>query len=111
MTRRSKYGNVKVKADGYTFDSKMEYRRYQELKLLQQARKLYDLKVHPFWPINVNGVPNVCKVVADFEYFLGTYRKQVVEDVKGKDNALSKLKRKLLKAAHGIDIILIKKVS
>ena len=110
MTRRSKYGNVKVEADGYTFDSKMEYRRYQELKLLQQAGEIYGLKVHPWWTINVNGTPNVCKVVADFEYFLGTYRKQVVEDVKGKDNALSKLKRKLLKASYGIDMILIKKV-
>ena len=109
MIRRSKYGNVKVKADGYTFDSKMEYRRYQNLKLLQQAGEISGLVVHPWWSICINDV-NVCKVIADFRYFVGpTWRLSIVEDCKGRDNALSKLKRKLLKAAHGIDMVLIEK--
>lgn len=107
MTRRAnKYGNIKVQADGYTFDSKMEHRRYLELKLLETAVKIINLKVHPSFEIYVKEIL-VCRVELDFSY-------RVVddhyEDVKGTDNALSRLKRKLVEAAYGISVEVIKKV-
>lgn len=42
---KSKYRNKKIKADGYTFDSEKEYLRYYELKLLEKAGNITDLKI------------------------------------------------------------------
>lgn len=41
--RRGKYNARKCEADGYTFDSAAEYRRYNELVLLQRTGALSDL--------------------------------------------------------------------
>lgn len=110
---RHKYGAVRQEADGHTFDSTREYERYVELKLLQRAKKIHELKVHPSWEIIINGVL-VCVVELDFRYKMhvrdGVFGPLVIvaEDVKGVDNPLSKLKRKLLKAVHNIDVVLVK---
>jgi hypothetical protein len=94
--RGNKYGAVKVEIDGIKFDSKMEARRYEELKLL----KARELEVHPRFAIEINDV-KVCDVELDFRYRHpdrpGHY---VFEDVKGKDTDMSKLKRKLIQAAY-----------
>ena len=44
---RTKYGNKKVEADGYTFDSQKEYRRYAELRYLSLVGDISTLMVHP----------------------------------------------------------------
>lgn len=46
----SKYHNTRVRADGLSFDSKAEYARYQELRLLESQGMLTELKVHPAYP-------------------------------------------------------------
>src|SRR3990167_1086359 len=75
----SKYGNRRVTADGYTFDSQAEYARFRELRLLARAGKIQSLQVHPRFDLSVNGV-RICRYYADFGYMRGsTY---VVEDVK-----------------------------
>ena len=107
--RRSKYGNVKVKADGYTFDSKAEYRRYRELDLLEKAKKIFFLQVHPEWNINING-EKICTYKADFSYTDIKSRGAsdsllVVEDVKGVKTPVYRLKKRLMKAMFEIDII------
>ena len=40
----SKYNNRRVKADGHTFDSGAEYRRYRDLLMLEQAGAIHKLK-------------------------------------------------------------------
>jgi len=40
----NKYGNKKITIDGETFDSKKEYNRFCELKLLERAGQIKDLK-------------------------------------------------------------------
>lgn len=40
-----KYGAQKVKVDGITFDSKKEARRYSELKILEKANQIHDLRM------------------------------------------------------------------
>ena len=107
MTRRSKYGNVKVEADGYKFDSKLERDRYEELKLLQKAGEIWQLEVHPSWTIEINQY-KVCRIVMDFAFYIDGTNTYVVEDCKGVDNAVSRLKRKLLHAVHGITTVVIK---
>jgi len=104
--RRNKYGNKKQKADGYTFDSKAEAARYQELKLLERAGRIEALDVHPVFFVTVKGI-QVCKVSLDFRYLQHKIT-WVYEDVKGKDNALSRLKRKLVEAQYGMKVHVVK---
>jgi len=103
---RNKYGNKKVQADGYTFDSKAEAKRYSELKLWQVSQAINTLEVHPEFVISIERT-RVCKTIMDFAYYRDG--QLVVEDVKGKDNDLSRLKRKLVEAQYGIKVQLITK--
>jgi hypothetical protein len=41
----SKMHNIKTEVDGHRFDSKKEAKRYGELKLLEKAGKIRDLKI------------------------------------------------------------------
>lgn len=93
----NKYRAVKVKLDGITFHSKGEARRYSELLLLVKAKKIKDLTLQPKFPIEING-EHICNVIGDFEYIED--KQWVVEDFKGMDTSVSKLKRKLVKAIY-----------
>ena len=99
----TKYHAKKTSIDGYTFDSLAEANRYQQLKLLKQAGEIDELAVHPSFDIVVNGC-KVCKYIADFYYFDHQKGEHIVEDVKGVKTAVYRLKKKLMKAVHGIDI-------
>lgn len=99
---RSKYGNVKT----HGFDSKAEYARWLELKILERAGKITNLKRQTEFPIVVNGV-KVCAYRADFTYDDGSER-GVTEDVKGIVTQVFSLKRKLMKAVYGIDVKIVR---
>jgi len=103
---KNKYGAIKVKADGYTFDSKLEARCYEELKLRQTAGEIRIEKVHPRYPIEIRGKP-VCVVELDFAYHDLKQDKCHFIDVKGMDNALSRLKRKIVCAEYNIEVEVI----
>lgn len=107
MRLRHKYNARKVKIDGYTFDSIIEGRRYQDLKLLLKAHKIRNLEVHPRFPILI-GHTRVCYVILDFVY-VDEKGAQVYEDVKGNDLPMSRLKRKMVEAAYGIKVRVVKK--
>ncbi len=100
--RRSKYGAVKTKVDGVTFDSKKEANRYRELKLLLQAGKIANLLRQPQFPIVINEV-KCGKYVADFSY-VDERGQLAVEDVKGMRTAVYRLKKKLVEAIYHIKI-------
>lgn len=104
--RGNKYGAVKTAVDGITFDSKAEARRYQELKLLQKAEEINHLEIHPAYPIVLDN-NKICDVVLDFSYYSFKRKQMVYEDVKGQDNALSRLKRKLVEAFYIIKVDVI----
>lgn len=113
MARRSKYGSRKVKIDGIVFDSGKEGNRYRELKLLERAGKIWDLKRQvPFTliPTQKEGgkvVERACRYIADFTYMKsGTdgVAELVVEDTKGFKTPEYIVKRKLLLYTHGIRI-------
>lgn len=101
LIRRAKYGNKKTIVDGIKFDSKREAARYSELKLLEKSGQIEDLKLQVAYQITIAGV-KVCKYVADFTYY--DRGQEVVEDVKGMKTAIYNLKKKLMKACHGIVI-------
>lgn len=103
----SKYGAVRTEVDGISFASRKEARRYSELKLLERAGEIADLKLQPRYPLVVNGV-KVCTYVADFSYhptFRGAVMAQAtVEDAKGFKTPEYKLKAKLFAAIHGFPV-------
>jgi hypothetical protein len=102
---KNKYGAKRQCLDGYTFDSQMEARRYAQLKILVHAGAIQNLEIHPRYPIAING-KKICAVILDFQYTQAG--KLIVEDVKGRDTPLSRLKRKLVEALHPITVTLIR---
>jgi hypothetical protein len=102
-----KYKNIKTTVDGIVFDSAKEARRYGELKLLQRGRQISGLQVQPSFPIVINGV-KVCTYKADFRYVTDTPHVRglvVIEDVKGMQTPVYRLKKKLMLAVHGISVV------
>jgi len=99
---KSKYRNIKTVVDGITFDSIKESVRYRQLMLLQRAGKIHHLELQARFDLDVNGM-RICFYKADFVYNDESGR-CVVEDVKGILTPVFRLKYKLMKAIHGIDI-------
>ena len=85
------------------FASAKEAKRYEELVLLEKAGEIADLKCQVVYKIVINDC-HVCKYIADFTY-LDRGNRKVVEDAKGYQTEVYKLKRKLMKAVHGIEIL------
>lgn len=99
----NKYGNKRTTVGNQTFASKREARRYQDLLLLERAGEISDLRTQVRLPVVVNGM-QVCVYVCDF-WYLDKDGREVVEDVKGFASQVYRLKKKLVKAALGIDIL------
>ena len=100
----SKYRNVKTVVDGITFDSKAEAKRYGELRLMLDAGEIEDLTMQPRYQLDVNGV-KVCSYVGDFLYRDVARDRWILEDVKGVKTPAYRLKRKLMIAVHGIEVV------
>ncbi len=97
----AKYGNTKTDVDGIKFDSKLEARRYTELKYMQMAGEITELELQPEYEFSINGVL-VCKYRADFAYIRANVR--VVEDAKGVKTPEYIIKKKLMRAVYNIEI-------
>ena len=121
----SKYNNKKVTIDGITFDSLKEARRFEELKLAEEAGAIGDLERQVrFELIPAQREPDtrgarggVIKgkllerqvvYIADFVYIDLYTGEKVVEDVKGMKQGTAyevfKLKRKLMLWRYGIKV-------
>jgi len=98
----SKYRNKKTAMDGLTFDSTKEARRYVELKNMQQAGIISNLRMQVPIECKINGI-KVCTWIADFTY-ADQGGKPVYEDVKGFKTDVYRLKKKLVEANCGITI-------
>jgi len=95
----NKYNAVKVEVDGFIFDSKAEGRRYSELKLLERAGEIKDLRLQPKFTCAVNGKV-ICHYIADFHYFDSQTQSEKIEDVKGMKTPVYKLKKRLFEALY-----------
>lgn len=122
----NKYGNKKIEYCGEVFDSKREYYRYMDLKLLESCGAIKDLKrqvVYELIPVQrekstkvykkgrKKGQPIEGKIIekavtyiADFVYTDSATGKVVVEDAKGMRTDKYIIKRKLMLYIHGIKI-------
>jgi hypothetical protein len=100
--RGNKYNAQKV-GDS---DSKKEDRRLQDLRLMEKAGEISDLRHHVTYSLHVNGI-HICDYECDYTYNQRRAGKPavfVVEDAKGKRTPVYLLKKRLMKACLGIDI-------
>lgn len=110
----SKYGSRKVIRDGMKFDSVKEYRRFEELSLLEKAGAICHLErqvkfvLIPAQYEERKGtekrkcIERECAYFADFVYYQNG--EMVVEDTKGYKTEAYRIKRKLMLYIHGIKI-------
>lgn len=123
----NKYGAKQIvdPSTGLVFDSKKEWKRWHELRLLERAGKISKLerqvkfelipsqreestevyKAGPNKGLPKPGavIEKPCSYVADFVY-IGADGKQAVEDTKGVKTEAYKIKRKLMLYVHGIRV-------
>lgn len=98
-----KYHNTKTIVDGIKFDSKLEAKRYGQLKLMERAGVIRDLELQPEYEL----IPSFRKsgktwrrtvYRADFRYILCEDDRIIIEDVKGSTAVITdvfRLKQKL----------------
>lgn len=103
-----KYRAKKITIDGITFDSMKEGRRYQELKMLQRAGVISNMRMqvkHQLIPSQKDENGKYVRPVyyiSDFEY--EENGRTVVEDVKGFRTREYKIKKKLMLFREGITV-------
>lgn len=108
----NKYKNKKVQIDMYVFDSIAESRRYKELALLEKAGEIENLQLQPKFLLQDSFKKNgktyrKIEYIADFMY--KEKGKVIVEDVKGKETEVFKLKHKLFEKKYpGLELRIIK---
>lgn len=107
----NKYHNKKTEIDGIVFDSRKESSRYLELKVLEKAGAIKDLKLQPRYELipryKINGrAVRKCEYVADFEYYDVSKGEVVVEDVKSVATRTDtyKIKKKLFEYKYQKEI-------
>lgn len=107
--KKSKFKNIRVHTDGQKFDSKWEHERFQQLKLLEAAGEIRDLKAQVSFPL-MTGDELIGAYVADAMYFDVRRGRKVVEDAKGgKSTPLFRWKSKHFKAQYGFAITEVRK--
>lgn len=99
----NKYRNKKVQVDMYVFDSIRESQRYKELKLLEKVGEISNLELQPRFLLQDSFKKNgktyrKIEYIADFQYIENG--KAIVEDVKGMQTDVFKLKHKLFEKIY-----------
>lgn len=116
----SKYHAHKVTVDGITFDSKKEARRWSELKLMESAGIITDLRRQVTFtlipPQDIRDrktgkhlrTERAIKYRADFMYTDSSDVRTIVEDVKGYKGGqaytIFKIKKKLMLYLYGLEV-------
>lgn len=105
--KRSKYGAKRTLVDGIAFDSKAEASYYGSLKMRAKAGEVENIELQRSFDLIVNGV-KIARYRADFVFWDVPLRRRRIIDVKGVETPAFKLKRKLMKACHGLEIEVVK---
>ena len=111
MKRRQKFNarptTIVHKGKEIRCASQAEAKRFGELILLLRARKIDNLVFHPSYPLTVFG-KKIATYVADAEYMDLEAGELVVEDTKGMQTPVFKIKAKLFEAIYGHPIRLVR---
>jgi len=114
--RRNKYRAKPEIVDGIRFASRREAKRYRELKLLEAGGFVTELELQPKFKLGTDDAPVLYRsdrcpngrravYLADFRY--RHEGETVIEDVKGIDTPLSRLKRAVVESQYHVKIVLI----
>lgn len=100
----SKYGNRRINTPEGWFDSQRELTRWGELKLLERAGKIKDLRRQVKYEL----IPKIGRMrsivyIADFVY--EEDGREVVEDSKGHRSRVYMLKWRLMQWRHNIEVL------
>ena len=111
--KASKYGNKKVVYKGETFDSHRELKRWKELELLDYSGEIFDLCRQVKFELVPKQQDKNGKAIRSINYVADFVYKQllpdgsvelVVEDTKGFKTETYKMKWKLMKQVHNIEV-------
>ena len=109
----NKYRNKKVVIDGIKFDSQAEGIRYKELRLLERAGLIKDIKLQTSFELQPSFKKNgktIREITyrSDFDYITKDGR-HIIEDVKGMETPEFKIKKKLFEYKYpDLEIKIIK---
>ena len=109
MYKKTKYNNKITELDGIKFHSRKESLRYGQLKLYEKGGLISNLRLQVTYqliePMRINGKHHraIC-YIADFVYYDTVNKCEVVEDVKGMITDIFRIKLRLMKQVHGIEI-------
>jgi hypothetical protein len=108
----NKYRNKKTVVDNITFDSKAEARRYIHLRNMEDSGIISDLQLQPKYLLQ-DGYGKNGKRVRAMYYMADFYYKDnggfpVIEDVKGMETSVFKLKKKLFEYKYPYTITIVK---
>lgn len=103
MPKRSKYNAQKTTYNGVVFDSKAEAKRAQEIDWIIASGEVLRVEYQPRFDIVVNE-KKIGFYKADFKVYYSDGRVEI-EDVKGMKTPIYKIKKKLVEALYGIDIL------
>jgi hypothetical protein len=114
----TKYHNVKTTVEGIEFDSRAEANRYAELRLMEKAGEIRELRRQVTFVlapairvVTSTRTKPALRYIADFTYLDLKHDRYVVEDVKSAPTAQKeafRIKLHLMKSVHGIDVHLVK---
>lgn len=90
------------------FSSRLEYGRFRQLQLEQTAGLISNLRLQPAFPCIING-SKITTYRADFQY-LDKDGETVVEDCKGLETDVFRLKKSMVEALHRITIKLVTRI-
>ena len=113
MTRRNKYGARKVVVDGLKFDSMREAKRWLALRQDERNGEISGLERQVKYVLapgvklaGEKRAKTELRYFADFRY-IDENGKTVVEDAKGHETPVSRIKRHLMQSVHGISVVLV----
>lgn len=115
LQKKNKYNNQKTIIDGITFDSKMEAKYYNTLKLLQEAGEIRDFGLQPKYelqPAFEKGGKKYRPItyIADFVIVNNDGTTEVV-DVKGVETQVFKIKKKMFEYQYpDLELKIVKEV-
>lgn len=115
---KNKYSAKPQTVDNIRFASAREANRYRELNILLRCNLISDLKLQPPFKLGTDAAPVLIRskrypngrratYYADFSYFDLRTRLPVIEDSKGYDTPVSRLKRAIVEAQYLIKIVLV----
>lgn len=107
--KNQKYSAQRITVDGITFDSKREAKRWAELKLLEQAGEIIDLRRQVVVPLEGRDGPLLARkgrqmrITVDFGYVEVATGLTIYEDAKGMPTRDYEVRRAVA-AAQGVEV-------